>query len=207
MAKIEEEIIKYTKDNNYSSLRLIGSALNLESFSLYNRLGFVPRNVYHTMLVNVTEGYHFPVTSSIRGGDIDDIDAIAKLEISVSGLSRKNDYKFGIEDSRKIFELNVHIDLNGQIDGYLLSSKHPASCLIGPGVAKTEEIMCSLIKGGLSRFKGGSVMILLPMQNHNLVKELYSLGARNVETHLYQVWGEFTEFKGIVLPSFFPESG
>lgn len=32
-------------------------------------------------------------------------------------------------------------------------------------------------------------------------------GARNVETHLFQVRGEFQPFAGVSLPSFLPETG
>ena len=43
-------------DRESKPLRLVSSAMNLDSFSLYNRAGFVPRAVYQDMIVNVPEG-------------------------------------------------------------------------------------------------------------------------------------------------------
>src|SRR5688572_15574584 len=46
-------IIDYTDQKGYKSLRLTQSALNLDSFSLYNRAGFVPRHAYQDMWLTV----------------------------------------------------------------------------------------------------------------------------------------------------------
>src|SRR5947209_5006633 len=43
-------------DRQGKPLRLVSSAMNLDSFSLYTRHGFVPRAVYHTMSWSVPEG-------------------------------------------------------------------------------------------------------------------------------------------------------
>lgn len=204
--RLVEEILNFTKRNGYKSLRLVGSALNIESFSLYNRMGFIPRQVFHTMMINVVDDYSFD-HSQIRKAEIKDIDEIAELEYSISGISRKNDYKFAIEDPLNIFQLLVYVSLEGQIEGFVMSSLHTASSIIGPGVGKNETIMKSLIKNNLEYYRGSSAMFLLPMENHTLVTEMYNLGAKNVETHLYQVWGDYTKPKGVVLPSFLPESG
>ena len=46
-----EHIIDYTEAHGYPALRLTQSALNLDSFSLYTRAGFVPRYAYQDMLL------------------------------------------------------------------------------------------------------------------------------------------------------------
>src|SRR5687768_10589572 len=46
-------IIDYTEQHGFKSLRLTQSALNLDSFSLYNRAGFVPRHAYQDMWLTV----------------------------------------------------------------------------------------------------------------------------------------------------------
>src|SRR3974377_409761 len=43
----------YTDNHGYKALRLTSSALNLDSFSLYNRAGFVPRCAFQDMFVAV----------------------------------------------------------------------------------------------------------------------------------------------------------
>src|SRR4029079_16697588 len=46
-------IIDYTERHGHKALRLTSSALNLDSFSLYNRYGFVPRCAYQDMFLPV----------------------------------------------------------------------------------------------------------------------------------------------------------
>lgn len=48
---------------------------------------------------------------------------------------------------------------------------------------------------------------MIPMDKRELVETLYEWGARNVETHLFQVRGKFQPFNGVNLPSFLPETG
>lgn len=203
-----ESIINFTKENNYKSLRLTGSALNMESFSLYNRCGFVPRQIYNTLLIPVKEDYKplEKLEGSVRKATLQDIDALANLENEVSGISRKGDYTFAIENTFEIFEMLVYESSEG-IEGFMMSIKHPASQIIGPGAARDEHVLDSLISVSLNRFKDTSVMTLLPMEQHSLIRKMYDLGGRNIETHLYQVWGEFQGFKGLSIPGFMPETG
>ena len=49
------EIVDFA-DRESKPLRLVSSAMNLDSFSLYNRAGLVPRAVYQDMIVSVPEG-------------------------------------------------------------------------------------------------------------------------------------------------------
>ncbi len=48
-------IIEYTDRGGYPALRLPQSALNLDSFSLYTKRGFVPRLAYQDMIIQVPE--------------------------------------------------------------------------------------------------------------------------------------------------------
>src|SRR4029450_1138689 len=50
-----QHIIDYTERRGCKALRLTSSALNLDSFSLYNRAGFVPRYAYQDMFLKVPE--------------------------------------------------------------------------------------------------------------------------------------------------------
>ncbi len=45
------------------------------------------------------------------------------------------------------------------------------------------------------------------MDKRELVEMLYDWGARNVETHRFQVRGKLQPFNGVSLPSFLPETG
>ncbi len=79
--------------------------------------------------------------------------------------------------------------------------------MIGPGAARTEEGAAALILSSLQRFRGETALVVVPMDCPTLVRLMYGWGAKNVETHLFQVWGEFKPFKGVSIPSFLPETG
>ncbi|MBI1910715.1 MAG: GNAT family N-acetyltransferase [Deltaproteobacteria bacterium] len=204
-------IIDFTEKNGYKTLRLVGSAINMNSFSLYNRAGFVPRHVYHDMVVNVplagmkatTEG-----RGRVRDAVLDDIPAMAALELEVSGITREKDYRYCIENKRGYFHASVLESPNGgAIEGFMISVRHPALNMLGPCVARTEDDTAALILKELDRFKGLAPLMVIPMDRRKLVETLYSWGAINVETHLFQVRGEFQQFNGVNLPSFLPETG
>lgn len=79
--------------------------------------------------------------------------------------------------------------------------------VIGPGVARTEEDAASLIRASLERYRGEAVLSVIPMDCSRLVRQMYDWKARNVETHFFQVHGEFKPFAGVSIPSFLPETG
>jgi len=50
-------------------------------------------------------------------------------------------------------------------------------------------------------------LFLIPMGKKEIVEQVYEWGGRKVETHLFQVRGEYKPFNGVVMPSFLPETG
>jgi hypothetical protein len=75
-------------------LRLVSSALNLESFSLYTRAGFVAREAYQDLFLTVPEGgldRTVPGLERVRPATASDLEAIAALELEVAGISRAKD--------------------------------------------------------------------------------------------------------------------
>lgn len=204
-----EHILKFTKDNGYKSCRLVGSAVNMDSFSLYNRCGFTPRCVYHDMVIDVPEpamGYAAG-REGVRDAHPEDAAAMGALELEISGIMRQMDYRYAIENPRRVLHAAVHQESRGRIDGFMISLRHPALNMLGPCVARSEESALSLISSELRRFKGTRALMVVPTDKRNLVDTLYKWGAVNVETHLKQVWGHFQPFKGVDMPSFLPETG
>ncbi|MBI5641842.1 MAG: GNAT family N-acetyltransferase [Deltaproteobacteria bacterium] len=203
-------IIDFTRSKGYKSLRLVGSAINMDSFSLYNKSGFVPRKTYHDMVISVpADGIRGKVRGldMVRDATIGDAHSMGELEFELSGIKRLQDYLYAIENKRGLFQVKVIETTQGCLDGFMISIKHPALNMIGPGVARTEEAAAALILSSLERYKGEGVLSVIPMDCCKLVSQMYEWKARNVETHLYQVWGEFQPFKGISIPSFLPETG
>ncbi len=204
-----DHIIGFTKEKNYKACRLVGSAMNLDSFSLYNRAGFVPRMVYQDMIVPVPQNGmsdHVPGEDNVRDATLSDVGAMGDLEMEVSGIMREIDYRYAVENPRGIMHASVFDNGKNGIDGYMISLKHPAINILGPCVARTEETALALIRNGMERFRGIPVLLVVPMEKRRIVEQLYAWKAVNVETHLKQVWGEFREYRGVSLPSYLPET-
>ncbi|MGH9341177.1 MAG: GNAT family N-acetyltransferase [Acidobacteriota bacterium] len=109
-------ICDFTDDNPYPSLRLTQSALNLDSFSLYNRAGFVPVQAYQDLKVPVPEeglGRFVPGSDRVRNATLDDVPALVALEEELSGVSRQEDYRFCVENSLGFFHSSVYEGVSG----------------------------------------------------------------------------------------------
>jgi GNAT superfamily N-acetyltransferase len=198
-AKIEEKPV-----------RLVSSAMNLDSLSLYTRAGFVPRQFFQDMLCPVPEaGFDIPLSPNIRPATRADLFAIVALEGEVSRIEREDDWAYFIKNTRQIWRVFVYESEEGEgkITGVLGSVSHPASCIIGPGVARDASVMLSLIHAQLDSLRGKTPLIITPADAPEIVHGLYKMGAKNCETHIVQVYGDYTPPNGIVIPTFLPETG
>lgn len=201
-----QRIIDFGNSQN-KPVRLVSSCLNLDSYSLYTRSGFVPFCTYQDMYIEVPEtGLQHPAPDgvSIRDAKIDDIDSMAALEMNISGISRVNDYQYFIEDAD--WTVSITEDENG-ITGFLASCGAEHFNMLGPGVSKKEIDAAALIHREANRHTGRSPVFLAPVRCGELVKTLYSWGARNCEMHVGQSYGASQSPKGVTLPTFLPESG
>jgi GNAT superfamily N-acetyltransferase len=195
-------------DQRGQPLRLTSSALNLDSYSLYNRYGFVPRIVYQDMWIAVPEdglGARPPGHERVRKATPVDAAAMETLELEISGVSRGQDYAYCIENARGYWDVFVIEGADG-IDGYLISSGHAAMNILGPLVARTEEDAVALLACGFDLYPGRTPLCLPPAERRTIVETLYSWGARNSELHLGQVRGEFRPYAGVAMPTFMLET-
>lgn len=164
-SSLVHSILKYTKENNYKSCRLMSSAVNIDSFSLYNRAGFIQRVAYQDMVITVPEN---GITETVKGEELvreailNDISAVSSLELEVSGISRKMDYRYAIENPRNVLHMTVYENSHKGIDGFMISIKHPALNMLGPCVASSEDVAIALIKKELGRFQGGTCVVRSP---------------------------------------------
>jgi len=205
-----QSIIDYTDSHAYKALRLTSSALNLDSFSLYNRAGFVPRCAFQDMFLAVPQqGMNQSVSGAdrVRPATLADVPAMAALEMEISGITREEDYRYCIANDAGFWHVAVHENPRGDIDGFMMSSGHPAMTMLGPCLARSEHEAAALILRGLDQLRGRSPVFLVPVDRPRLVRQMYDWGARNCELHLCQVRGEFQPFRGISMPTFLPETG
>ncbi len=199
-------------DREGKPVRLVSSAMNLDSFSLYTKAGFTARAVFHDMIAQVPAGGFPPALAGtsmarVREARPGDAVAMADLEWELSGIRRERDYQYIIENRRGIWHASVIESAAGKIDGYLVSVQHPASNMLGPGVMRTEEDAAAVILAELNHNHGRSPMLVVPAACGGLVKTLYGWGLRNSEIHLFQARGPAAAFAGVVMPTFFPETG
>jgi len=194
-------------------LRLISSAMNLDSFSLYSRKGFRPIEFYQDMKVSVPEG-GFPLPDSddklvVRPATKKDASTIANLEETISGIRRPNDFAYMIENTRSLWSASVVCvgGPSGEIVGFLGSVASATTNMLGPGFARDEDAARILLTGVLNLFAGSDQYFLIPSRFTSLVSHAYELKARNSELHILQVRGEGETPNGVTFPTFLPETG
>ncbi len=190
-------------------VRLVSSAMNLDSFSLYTRAGFVPRQLYQDM--QVEDVAHIEAeTAGVRAAQPDDVPAIVALERTISGIDRERDWSHFLTNDPAIWHTLVR-KRGGEIVGVLGSVRHPSSHLVGPGVAATDEDAVALLAAQLRHHAAAHPdsppVFLLPSDRPALVAAAYGWGGRNLETHVHNVRGDWQPFDGVNFPTFMPESG
>ena len=192
--------------------RLVSSAMNLDSFSLYSRAGFVPRATYADMQVPVDLARSItPVdvtTHTVRPATAADVPAIAALEFELAHIRREKDYAFFVANRQQIWRVTVAQTPAGRIDGVLVSVAHPGSTMLGPGVFRNDTLATALIADHLRHHATAGVapVSLIPLGHASVVRQMYAWGAKNLELHLAQVRGPYTPPVGITMPTFMPET-
>ena len=210
---IGKQLVEYITgfaDDVGKPLRLISSAMNLDSFSLYTKAGFVPRLTYQDLLLAVPEGGlgRSPAElERVRTARPDDVQAMAAVERELAGISRVKDYEHFIENQEGFWHVSVLESSDGELDGFLASVGHPLLTILGPGAARTDAGGLALVAAELDRLRGRTVLCLVPVDRGELVRELYGWGARNCELHVHQIRGEYQPFRGVNIPTFMPETG
>lgn len=208
---ILDEIISLAEADQ-KPVRLVSSAMNLDSYSLYTRRGFVPRGLFQDMFLPVPDGgLEVPMPANagrVRDARPEDAEAMADLEMALNGIRRQKDFEHFIENAANIWGVSVLEGSDGGLDGFLCSVKSAGSTMLGPGVMRDEVDAMALIHAELNaRHRGGAPVFLVPADRPGLVGVLYAWGARNCELHVLQVRGGQVPLNGVTMPTFMPETG
>lgn len=191
-------------------LRLVASLLNLDSFSLYTRMGFVPHTMYQDLLLEVpAEGMTAPPppgTDRVRPAYPNEATRLADFEHSLQGVRREKDYAFFLRNEVGAWKTWVSEDERGDVNGVLVANHHPACGMIGPGVARDEAAGAALLWRTLDARRGSCAVFLVPCAAAGLVQTAYSWGARNIELHAAQILGPIPQARGLAFPTFLPET-
>lgn len=191
-------------------LRLVSSLLNLDSFSLYSRLGLVPHTIYQDIALSVPkDGIAVsapPHSDRIRLARPQESEVIAELEFSLQGIRRAKDYAFFLANPSGSWKVWVSETPSGSLNGVLASSHNADWGMIGPGVAENENVAASLAWRALDARRGLDSVILVPSTASGLVRTLYKWGGRNIELHAAQSIPPAGPAHGVAFPTFLPES-
>lgn len=191
-------------------VRLVSSLLNLDSFSLYSRLGFVPHTLYQDISIAVPDcgilAPQPPFSGAIREAREADIGSIADLEYAMNGIHRPEDYIFFLSNRVGNWRIWVSESAGGLIEGALVVSHHPDWGMLGPGIAQDAQTAKALLWHALHTRRNQTSVVLVPCRETDLVHALYAWGGRNIELHAAQSTPEAPPAKGILFPTFLPES-
>ncbi|MBP3694824.1 MAG: GNAT family N-acetyltransferase [Thermoguttaceae bacterium] len=218
--RILERIIEIARSRDLP-LHLVSSAMNLDSFSLYSRMGFVPHTVFQDMMLPNFDSQKILKTLSkdvsrllpnVRPAQIADVPAIAALDLELTGRDYTQDFTYFIQNPDGAWRTWV-LETETGLTGVLSSVCDPGSCMLGPGFMRDEDSMLALIFTAYSAFvepndafPPARPIFLVPCAAQKAVQTLYSWGARNTEIHVGQTLGGGTPAKGLVMPTFMPES-
>jgi len=191
-------------------LRLVSSLLNLDSFSLYTRLGMVPHMIFQDLLLNVPQqgmaAAAPPGADRVRLASAGQAAQLADFEHELQGVRREKDYSFFLRNEVGDWKVWILENKRGKLDGVLVASHHPACGMLGPGVVRNEAAGAALLWRALDARRGATTLFLAPSAAAGLVQTLYSWGARNVELHIAQILGPLPHGRGLVFPTFLPET-
>jgi GNAT superfamily N-acetyltransferase len=209
---VARALLKYVTDladQQDKPVRLVSSAMNMDSYSLYTRTGFVPRRAYQDMYLAVPDvGLNVADCDAdqVRDASPADVEAIAALEMKLMGIRRPGDFRHFIENRQGFWHLSVIEEPRGQLAGFMASSAHPGCNMIGPGASRTPHQAAALLLAELNRHKGRRPIFLVPVDCEPLVRQAYQWGARNFEIHFAQVRGRDEVMQGVNMPTFLPET-
>ncbi len=101
--RILDEVISIAGSEG-KPVRLVSSAMNLDSYSLYTRKGFVPRALFQDMFIQVPEG-GLPrevapeALGRVRDARPEDARAMTDLEMQLNGIRREKDFAHFIDNA------------------------------------------------------------------------------------------------------------
>jgi len=118
-----QHVIDYA-DRDEKPLRLVSSAMNLDSYSLYTRAGFVPREAYQDMILGVPDdGFlHRPLgMENIRAATPADVEPMSRLEMDLVGIHRDKDFQFFIDNADGQWHVSIYENSHGVIEGFIMA--------------------------------------------------------------------------------------
>ena len=128
---------------------------------------------------------------------------MVELEKKLCGVERGKDFRYFIENKLEIWKTILCRDADGELLGFLGSVDHPASQMIGPGIAKNEKVTIQMLACMLDLFREKSPVFLLPVT----AKETENIhGVPEIVKYTFRSATEITVHPRVIMPTFMPET-
>ena len=159
-------------------VRLVSSAQNLDSFSLYSRQGFAPTQAFQDMYLEVPkEGLDIELFSKLRvaNAHMEDVEDMADWrKIFVESKGKK--ISSILSKTKRYLENRTLQERSRSITWISFICGSSSLRMIGPGVA-SEKVAVSMLADQLENFRGKTPVFLLPVTAKLAVQSAYSWGA------------------------------
>ncbi|OGO53211.1 MAG: hypothetical protein A2148_01710 [Chloroflexi bacterium RBG_16_68_14] len=189
--RVMEALLEHTDEAGFASVRLVQSAYNMQSFSLYHNLGFDVKDMLASLHGRVPA--EEAPTNPVRQYTPADLEACDALHRDVLGIGRRHDIEFIAN-----FATPVVVERDGRLAGYL--TRFPGEeAIVTHGVAWDERALRDLIIG--TARAAGDLRLLLPAGQPETLRWAMACGFRLVELDSYLVRGEYQEPMGAWVPS------
>ena len=190
--RVMEALIERAEQNGVRSIRLVQVAYNMQSFSLYHKLGFNAKGLLGN--IRGRPGADQQPRDTVREYTPDDLEACNALHRDVHDINRRHDIEFIAN-----FAPPLVVERGSEIAGYL--SRFPGEeTFITHGVTRDEQALRDLIIG-MAATSPGNVHMLLPAAHAETLRWAMANGFELLELDSYMVRGEYQEPMGCWGPS------
>lgn len=184
-----------------SSVRLTQDAFNNVSFSLYSKLGFVPRDVVLALAAQEPRPQAVANEGKVRLMTAADLDGVAVLDTRVTGLARRCDL-----DLLLGFGPHLVCERANRIVGYLCRLSIGDVSYLGPAAAEEPDDLKSLLYHAAQMPGRRAARIGLHASQPELVQYAMESGYAVVNLSTYMVRGDWQPPNGVCAIAHFPEA-
>jgi predicted N-acetyltransferase YhbS len=184
-----------------SSIRLTQDAFNNVSFSLYSKLGFVPRDVVCALVAQDPRPQPVANAGKVRFMTAADVDEVAALDTRVTGLARRCDLEL-------LLGLSQHVvcERADRIVGYLCRLAFGDVNYLGPAAAEQPDDLKGLLCHVAQMPGARAARISLHASQPEVVRYAMESGYAVASLSTYMVRGDWQPPKGVCAIAQFPDA-
>ncbi|MCJ7511275.1 MAG: GNAT family N-acetyltransferase [Dehalococcoidia bacterium] len=190
---VMEALLEQAEVSGFQSVRLLQTAYNMVSFSLYCRLGFDAKEEIAFLRGRPPDDER--TVGAIRECTPQDLDALDDLSLDVLGFRRRGDVKTIMPFVRPLV-----VEREGRLVGFVCRFPTPSGILMGPAVARDEEALKDLIVGA-ARLAPGDLRPVVPVSCPSLLRWALQAGFSLSELGTLMVRGTYEAPAGASMPS------